>query len=127
MTTLSDKAEKLRTQFGMEVGLPVSEVVTVAVVKGSGAGHRAITPPHALVRGAPTSLEPTDKGFPGDLTRGRSLACTTLGTAPSSESVDLVAATDPGGGIARQPLRAWCESSGSPGRPAYTPAEHRTF
>ena len=68
MTTLSDKAEKLRTQFGMEVGLPVSEVVTVAVVKGSGAGHRAITPPHALVRGAPTSLEPTDKGFPGDLT-----------------------------------------------------------
>jgi hypothetical protein len=31
--TLSDKAEKLRTQFGMEVGLPVSEVVTVAIAE----------------------------------------------------------------------------------------------
>ena len=34
-----------------------------------------VIPPHALVRGAPTSLEPTDKGFLGDLTRDRSLAC----------------------------------------------------
>ena len=31
--TLSDKAEKLRTQYGMKVGLPVSEVVTVAIAE----------------------------------------------------------------------------------------------